>query len=241
MAARTLSPHEQELIYGSHAVAAALANPARRIRRLWATRNVADRFAGPIAERAIRPEIVEARALERIAGAGVVHQGAVLEAAPLPQPDIADLPGDGLLVLLDQVTDPHNVGAILRVCAAFGVTALITTARHSPSATGVVAKTASGGLEHVHYIKVTNLARALSELKDRGFAVVGLDSDGDSVLEEAVPPGPLALVLGAEGKGLRRLTRERCDTVARIALPGPIASLNVSTAATLALHIASKR
>lgn len=241
MAADTLAPHQRDLIHGVHAVAAALANPRRRIRTLWATRNAAGRLSEVLERAGIAPEIVDPPALERIVGRDAVHQGVALEADALEPPDIEALAPEGTLVLLDQVTDPHNIGAILRVCAAFAVTALITTARHSPAATGIVAKAASGGLEHVHYIKVTNLARTLAALSEAGWTAIGLDGEADLELATAVPPGPIALVLGAEGKGLRRLTRERCDSVARIALPGPVASLNVSTAAAIALHIAAAR
>jgi 23S rRNA (guanosine2251-2'-O)-methyltransferase len=146
-----------------------------------------------------------------------------------------------LLLVFDQITDPHNVGAILRTAAAFAVAAVVTTARHSPEATGVLAKSASGALEHVPIVSVQNLARAMTELKQRGFQLVGLDSSGETDLSEISLSPSLALVLGAEGKGLRQLTRATCDRVARLDLPGKIKSLNVSNAAALALYIASKR
>jgi 23S rRNA (guanosine2251-2'-O)-methyltransferase len=143
--------------------------------------------------------------------------------------------------VLDQITDPHNVGAILRSASAFAVKAIITTARHSPEATGVLAKSASGALEHVPFITVQNLARALIALKERGFYTVGLDSDGSDDLARLPLKAPVALVLGAEGKGLRQLTRETCDAVARLDMPGAIKSLNVSNAAALALYITASR
>lgn len=232
---------DRQLIHGIHAVLAALANPRRTPLRLWVTRNAAARFAGPLAAAPLVPEIVTPQALERIVGTDAVHQGLALEAEPLPVPDIEDLAPSGTVVVLDQVTDPHNVGAIVRLCAAFGAHALISTERHGPAATGVVAKAASGGMEHVHDVKVTNLARALETLSDKGFLIAGLDSGAESQLEEIDLPPPRALVLGAEGKGLRRLTREHCHRLVRIALPGAIESLNVATAAALALYIASRR
>jgi 23S rRNA (guanosine2251-2'-O)-methyltransferase len=170
-----------------------------------------------------------------------VHQGIYLEADPLPSPAIEELPATGIVLVLDQITDPHNVGAIFRSAAAFAATAIVTTARHSPEASGALAKAASGALEHVPLVTVQNLARALAELKARGFQVIGLDSSGDSDIAALPLRAPLALVLGAEGKGLRQLTRETCDHVARLDLPGPIQSLNVSNAAVLALYVARNR
>ena len=146
-----------------------------------------------------------------------------------------------ILLVLDQITDPHNVGAILRSAAAFGVTAAVTTARHSPEATGALAKAASGALEYVPIVTIGNLAQALRTLKDLGTLLVGLDSSGEANLADVVFSAPVALVLGAEGKGLRQLTRTNCDVVARLDLPGAIKSLNVSNATALALYIATSR
>jgi 23S rRNA (guanosine2251-2'-O)-methyltransferase len=170
-----------------------------------------------------------------------VHQGLLAEADPLPSPDIDTLEPEGMILVLDQITDPHNVGAILRSAAAFGVKAIVTTARHSPEATGVLAKSASGALELVPVITVQNLARALTQLDERGFQTVGLDSAGQDDISTIALRQPLALVLGAEGKGLRQLTRETCSVVARLDMPGEIKSLNVSNAAVLALYIGASR
>jgi len=170
-----------------------------------------------------------------------VHQGLLAEADPLPSPDLEELPASGIVLVLDQITDPHNVGAILRTAAGFAVAAIVTTARHSPEATGVLAKSASGALDYVPIVTVQNLARALGEMKARGYLLIGLDSTGDADLADVALTAPLALVLGAEGKGLRQLTRATCDRVARLDLPGRIKSLNVSNAAALALYVASRR
>src|SRR5947209_20413058 len=229
------------ILYGWHTVKAALENPARRIRRLYATANAARRLAEDGVTLAVEPELVRPDAIAHRLGPDAVHNGLLAEADPLPSPELEDLEPAGIVLVLDQITDPHNVGAILRTAAGFAVAAVVTTARHSPDATGVLAKSASGALEHVPIVTVQNLARALAALKERGFLLVGLDSTGDSDINELVLHGPLALVLGAEGKGLRQLTRDTCDHVARLDLPGEIKSLNVSNAAVLALYIATKR
>lgn len=224
------------LLYGVHSVAAALANPARKVRALYLTEGAAERLAEALGPDAPEPTIVRGEDIDRLLGADVVHQGAVAEVHALPEWDLLDIPDDGVVLVLDQITDPHNVGAILRSAAAFNVSALVMTERHSPDATGVLAKTASGGLEHVPIVTVGNLAQALSALGERGFWRIGLDSDGPVPLDAAVATRPLCLVLGAEGKGLRRLTRERCDVLARLDVPGAIRSLNVSNAAAVALY-----
>jgi len=226
-------------LYGWHPVTAALQNPARRVRKLLATENAARRLAeeniSATAPEIVRPDAIAARLLP-----DAVHQGLYLEADPLPSPTIEELATDGIVLVLDQVTDPHNVGAIFRSAAAFAATAIVTTARHSPEATGVLAKAASGALDHVPLVTVQNLARALAALKARGFLVVGLDSSGREDLAGLALRRPLALVLGAEGKGLRQLTKDICDHVARLDLPGAIRSLNVSNAAAVALYIAER-
>jgi len=227
------------VMYGWHTVTAALRNPARRVRKLLATENAARRLSdeGVTAS----PDVVRPSAIAERLMPDAVHQGLYLETDPLPAPAIEDLPAQGMVLVLDQITDPHNVGAIFRSAAAFGATAIVTTQRHSPDATGALAKAASGALEYVPFVNVQNLARGLAALKQNGFLVVGLDSSGDSDLAGLVLRSPLALVLGAEGKGLRQLTKETCDHVARIDLPGAIKSLNVSNAAALALYVASRR
>ena len=225
------------MLYGRHSVEAALANPRRRVIKLWATQNALQRLEGKLPS-GLAVELVAPHVLEQLAGSGSVHQGLVLEAQPLDSVLLEDVPAEGVVLVLDQVSDPHNFGAILRVAAAFGVHALITTERHGPGMTATLAKAASGGLEHVAVIRETNLARAIEAIKEKGFTVIGLDSEADNDLATAPLQPPLALVLGAEGKGLRRLTRERCDLLARISLPGRIVSLNVSTAAAIALYIA---
>jgi len=228
------------ILYGWHTVAAALENPARRFHRVLATENAARRLAetglAPPALEVVRPDAIAA-----LVGPEAVHQGLYAEAEPLPSPPIEDLDPHGVVLVFDQITDPHNVGAILRSAAAFAVAAVVTTARHSPEATGVLAKAASGALEHVPIVTVCNLARALGALKERGFLVIGLDGAGETDLAHIELTTPLALVLGAEGKGLRQLTRTTCDQLARLDLPGRIKSLNVSNATALALYIATSR
>jgi 23S rRNA (guanosine2251-2'-O)-methyltransferase len=228
------------MLYGWHTVTAALQNPARRVRRLLATENAARRLADEGLGGTATPEIVRPTAIAERLLPDAVHQGLYLEADPLPSPAVENVPAKGVVLVLDQITDPHNVGAIFRSASAFAVTAIVTTQRHSPEATGALAKAASGALEHVPLVNVQNLARGLAALKQNGFFVVGLDSDGDSDLAALPLRAPLALVLGAEGKGLRQLTKETCDAVARIDLPGTIKSLNVSNAAALALYVASR-
>ncbi len=229
------------ILYGWHTVKAALENPARRIRRLYATANAARRLAEDGVTPAVEPELVRPDAIARRLGPDAVHNGLLAEADPLPSPELEELDAAGTVLVLDQITDPHNVGAILRTAAAFGVRAVVTTWRHSPEATGVLAKAASGALEYVPIVTVQNLARALAALGERGYLLVGLDSTGTIDLREAALREPLALVLGAEGKGLRQLTRASCEVVARLDLPGRIKALNVSNAAALALYVAMER
>jgi 23S rRNA (guanosine2251-2'-O)-methyltransferase len=228
------------VLYGWHTVTAALANPARHIRKILATENALRRLADDGIKLTVEPELVRPDAIAARLSPDAVHQGLLAEADPLPSPALADLTAAGLVLVLDQITDPHNVGAILRTAAAFAVAAIVTTARHSPEATGVLAKSASGALELVPIVAVQNLARALTEMKEQGFLVVGLDSEAADDLAAVALASPLALVLGAEGKGLRQGTRTICDRLARLDLPGAIKSLNVSNAAALSLYVASR-
>ena len=211
------------LIWGHHSVREALRSQRRVVLRLQATAAAAARLASEIAARGLEPEIVDAQTIAARAPFGAPHQGLLLEARPLESMAIDEAPADGLVLVLDQVTDPHNFGAIVRTAAAFGVDAIVTTERHSPALSGVVAKSASGGLEHVPICEVVNLARALETLDDMGYMRIGLDSDAPSRLEEASLARPLALVLGAEGQGLRRLTREKllAPRASRSARPDP--------------------
>ena len=238
---REASPDGAVILYGWHTVAAALANPQRRIRKLWLTENAARRLSDDKIDLRVTPEIVRPNLIDTRLGPDAVHQGLLAEAEPLDAPDIDSLAQEGIVLVLDQITDPQNVGAIFRSAAAFAATAIVTTQRHSPDATGALAKAASGALEHVPFVMVQNLARGLAALKERGFLVIGLDSSGGEDLAKLPLRRPLALVLGAEGKGLRQLTKETCDHVARLALPGAIQSLNVSNAAAVALYVAASR
>lgn len=237
-------PEDDSLVrlYGMHAVAAALQNSKRKIKKLVLTENAERRLVEIMGELKHSFERTSPRDLDKLLGADSVHQGAMLETEPLPEPTFQELIEQAQgrpLVVLDQVTDPHNAGAILRSAAVFGVAGVLMTRRHSPPLNGVLAKSASGALELVPVAMVQNLARALQELKDVGFTVVGLDGDAGACLEDLDWSRPTALVMGAEGKGLRELTGKTCDLLARISTTGPIASLNVSNAAAVALHIAA--
>lgn len=229
-------------LYGLHTVRAALANPRRTILSMTATQNALSRLE--IGEPASLPFPVTTASpqdIDRLLGSDAVHQGVVIEARPLEPRALAALGETGLVIVLDQVTDPHNVGAIMRSAVAFGAGALITTTRHSPAETGVLAKSASGALELIDHLTVRNLADAIQTLQAQGFFCAGLDSEGPLALEVTLPAGPVALVLGAEGKGLRQKTRETVDALARLDMPGAIKSLNVSNAAAVALYAALMR
>jgi len=232
-----------EWLFGLHPVLAALANPDRQHISLVATTAGAAHLPSEIQP---RPQIMEGEAIARRLPPGAVHQGVALCVAPLPEVSIEDVcaaapDANALVVVLDQVTDPHNVGAILRSAAAFGAKAVVVTERHAPAVTGTLAKAACGGLEHIPLVRVTNLSRALDELAKLGYWRVGLAEEGAIPLA-AMPSAPkIALVLGAEGSGMRRLTREHCDLLVRLPVSGPITSLNVSNAAAIALYAVSQR
>lgn len=227
-------------LYGLHTVRAALDNPRRRIKKMFVTRNAQERLGvADLAALPFKAELVEPREIDRLTGSDAVHQGALIEAEPLKAKRLDALGDTRLVLVLDQVTDPHNVGAIMRSAVAFGAGALITTARHSAHESGVLAKSASGALEHIDQIEVKNLADALAQLHEAGFHTVGLDSEGPAELEKSLSGRKIALVLGAEGKGLRQKTRETVTVLARLDMPGPIRSLNVSNAAAVSLYAAN--
>lgn len=228
---------EQVRLYGLHTVRAAIDNPERQLIKLSVTQNALVRLdIGPVASLSFPVEIVTPQDLDKQLGPDAIHQGAMLETRPLPVRRLEALKDSPLLLVLDQVTDPHNVGAIMRTAVAFGAGAVITTMRHSPTESGVLAKSASGALEMIPYIQITNLSDALGELHKLGFFTVGLDSEGPAPLEGTLSGDKVALVLGSEGKGLRQKTRETVQALARLDMPGEIKSLNVSNAAAIALY-----
>ena len=226
--------------WGKHAVAAALDNPARKVLRAWATREAAAFMQFPAD---VTVTLAEPPDLARLVPHDAPHQGVVIEVEPLEDAWLDEIVGGdgerGVLLVLDQVTDPHNVGAILRSAAAFGAAGIVTQDRHSPPESGVVAKAASGALERVPWARVVNLARALEEIGEAGFWRIGLAGDAETELKDALGPPKVALVLGAEGAGLRPNTREHCDALARLPISDAIESLNVSNAAAVALYAAS--
>jgi 23S rRNA (guanosine2251-2'-O)-methyltransferase len=237
----TQAPEGLIRLYGLHTVRAALDNPARQIKRMLVTKNALDRLEiADINALHFDVEIVEPRAIDKETGSDAVHQGVMIEAKPLKAQPLKALQDSQLLLILDQVTDPHNVGAIMRSAVAFGAGAIITTARHSPQESGVLAKAASGALELIPHIEVRNLADAITELHEIGFTTIGLDSEGPLELEKTMQEGRIALVLGAEGKGLRQRTRETVTHLARLDMPGAIKSLNVSNAAAISLYAAQR-
>jgi 23S rRNA (guanosine2251-2'-O)-methyltransferase len=227
-------------IYGTHAALAALTNPDRRTSRILATAGFLE--AHPDLPGINDVEVVKRAALDDELPEGAVHQGIAVFSAPLPDLDLEDVLGDidgaaqTCVAVLDQASDPRNIGAVLRSAAAFGIRCVVVQDRHAPPETGAMAKAASGALEHVAVIRAVNLARTLGELKDRGFWCVGLDGSADAVLSETRLDGPTALVFGAEGRGMRRLTRETCDILAKIPLSENVESLNLANAVSVALY-----
>ncbi|MFL6722188.1 MAG: 23S rRNA (guanosine(2251)-2'-O)-methyltransferase RlmB [Sphingomonas sp.] len=226
-------------LWGRHAVAAALDNPERKVMRAWTTREAADHMQFP---KEVAVTLAEAPDLGRLVPSDAPHQGVVIEVEPLEDVWLDgllhDAPEPAVLLVLDQVTDPHNVGAILRSAAAFGAIGIVTQDRHSPPESGALAKAASGALERVPWARVVNLARALDEIGEAGFWRIGLTGDADTDLKDALGPARVALVLGAEGAGLRPNTREHCDALARLPISDAVESLNVSNAAAVALYAA---
>ena len=226
--------------WGKHAVAAALDNPARRVTRAWATREAAGFMQFPVDLPVTLADVAD---LGRLVPGDAPHQGVVVEVEPLEESWLADLLTEAgersTLLVLDQVTDPHNVGAILRSAAAFGALGIVTQDRHSPPESGALAKAASGALERVPWVRVVNLARALEEIAEAGFWRIGLAGDAELDLKGALGPPRVALVLGAEGPGMRANTRDHCDAVARLPISTAVESLNVSNAAAVALYAAS--
>jgi 23S rRNA (guanosine2251-2'-O)-methyltransferase len=226
-------------LWGKHAVSAALDNPRRKVVRAWATRDAASFMQFP---KDVAVTLAEAPDLGRLVPSDAPHQGIVIEVEPLEEvwlDDIlSDAPEKAVLLVLDQVTDPHNVGAILRSAAAFGAVGILTQDRHSPPESGALAKAASGALERMPWVRVVNLARALEEIGEAGFWRIGLAGDAEVDLRDALGPARVALVLGAEGAGLRPNTRDHCDALAGLPIGDAVESLNVSNAAAVALYAA---
>ena len=227
--------------WGRHAIAAALANPDRRPIRLWATRDAVERIAPPPG---LPVTFADAADLARLVPSDAPHQGLVLEVEPLDEPFLDELlerESRGPLLVLDQVTDPHNVGAILRSAAAFDALGIVTQDRHSPPESGALARAASGALEIVPWVRVVNLARALDEIAEAGFWRIGLAGEAERTLAETLGSPRIALVLGAEGEGIRHNTAAHCDELARLPIGSRVESLNVSNAAAIALYAVATR
>lgn len=231
----------QVRLWGRHAVEAALRNPARSHSKLWATREGVASLDGELPSD-FPVEWADPADLARLVARDAPHQGLVLECAPLDDVFLDEVVDGGAPVLvLDQVTDPHNVGAILRSAAAFGAAAIVTQDRHAPPESGTLAKSASGALEIVPWVRVVNLARTLEELAEAGYWRIGLAGEAEVTLAEALPAGPVALVLGAEGEGMRHNIAAHCDAIARLPIAEAMESLNVSNAAAVALYAVATR
>ncbi len=230
-------------LWGRHAVEAALKNPDRVHRKLWATREGVESLDGELPQD-FPLEYADVADLARLVAKDAPHQGLVLECAPLEDIHLDEVLGgdpDAPIVVLDQVTDPHNVGAIMRSAAAFGAAAIVTQDRHAPPEGGVIAKSASGALEVLPWVRVVNLARALEQLAEAGYWRIGLTGSAEATLAEALPAGPVALVLGAEGEGMRHNIEAHCDALAKLPIGDTIESLNVSNAAAIALYAVATR
>lgn len=241
--AKRAAASETVWLFGLHAVRDALANPNRERLRLVLSKNAADKLADAVSASGMEPELADPRKFPVPLDPGSVHQGAALEVKPLDWGPLEEVcaPRDETprVILLDRVTDPHNVGAILRSAEVFGARAVIAPHRHSAPETGALAKTASGALERQPYLRIKNLAQAMQTLKDMGYILIGLDGEANTDLDELMPgyrSDPLGLVLGAEGPGLRALTKETCTHLARIPAAGGFGSLNVSNAAAVGLY-----
>lgn len=233
----------QVRLWGRHAVEAALKNPDRVHRKLWATREGIDSLDGELPPD-FPVEYADAQDLARLVARDAPHQGLVLECEPLENvflDEVMDAESARPIVILDQVTDPHNVGAILRSAAAFGAAAIVTQDRHAPPESGVVAKSASGTLEVVPWVRVVNLARAMEEMAEAGYWRIGMTGAADTTLADALPTGPVALVLGAEGDGMRHNIEAHCDALAKLPISRTVESLNVSNAAAIALYAVATR
>lgn len=228
-------------LYGRHAVEAALRNPRRKILTLWTTKTP-DKPLISLAEQHKLPfQTVDARQIEQVTPPGAPHQGLAAQVLPLEGLNIYDLNSPTRLIMLDQITDPHNIGAILRSAAAFGADAVIAPKDNSPPETATLAKSASGALEIVPYVRVTNLAATLEDLKEEGFWVLGMDGHATTTLEATPHYEKTVLVMGAEGAGMRRLTRELCDVLVRLPISDKIESLNVSNACAIALYALARK
>ncbi|HUX79908.1 MAG TPA: 23S rRNA (guanosine(2251)-2'-O)-methyltransferase RlmB [Alphaproteobacteria bacterium] len=225
-------------LWGIHACKAALENPKRRCFRLLITESMIKELGLSKENHAYKVEILDASSLSRLLPEGSVHQGIAMEVAPLPESPLHELRNTsaGVLVVLDQVTDPHNVGAILRTARALGALGVVMTDRNAPPLSGVLAKAASGALDSLPLWQVTNLARTLDDLKKEGFWTVGLDENAPKMLSKSDLPEKVALIMGAEGEGLRRLTQEKCDFLTKLPTDPAFPTLNVSVAAALALY-----
>lgn len=226
--------HGAYWLYGLHAASAALANPSRDVMRVLTTRNAAEKLT--LQKRHPRPEVADPATFEKLLGPDAVHQGIALLVRPLEGPELSELPLESPVLLLDQVTDPHNVGAILRSAAAFGAAAVVVLKHGAPREGGAMAKAAAGALDLIPLVTATNLVGAIEELKKAGYWVAGLDGEATQTLAEAKLTAKTALVLGSEGRGLRRLVGEHCDLLVKLPIHPQMESLNVSNAAAIALY-----